>query len=258
MPCLPLSCMTRLAASTLGVTLLLGAAPARSVETEFYNGVQALYITSTPFSDVGVGELGGRQALADVFAVSAFGPGALEVNTITWLGGYLLGNTAPASETFSIRFYDTFDNLFKNGNLDPAGLPIHSFTVANPWRVDSGYNTNHTVFRAPKYDLYHYTAVLPQTLRFDAGKSYALSIFTDSTADADDSWVWAGTNSGHGFRRSFYRAAANEQAWAAQGIDLAFNLGMTAPVPEPSTTLLMLAGAAGLAARRWRQRAVPH
>lgn len=241
------------AAPLLGLSLMLGLAPARALETQFYDGVQTIYTDRIAVSDVQPGSpVGDVRVRAEVFAVDAFGPGPLQVNTVSWLGAYLFGGTPPPSASFTIRFYDTVHNLTGNFNFAPTGAPLHNLTAQDPVRVDTGHNLSRTA----GWDVYHFTAVLPQTLRFEAGKSYALSIFTDTTADTSHAWFWVGSSRGGAVPSHYARPIHTEAVWSSQlGADLAFNLALTAPVPEPSTALLLLAGGAGLAARRWRQGA---
>lgn len=253
MSCSLLSRIAPVAAPLLGLSLTLGLAPAHALETQFYDGVQTIYTDRIAVSDVQPGSpVGDVRVRAEVFAVDAFGPGPLQVNTVSWLGAYLFGGTPPASASFSIRFYDTVHNLSGNFNFAPTGGPLHSLTVVDPVRVDTGHNLS----KMAGWDVYHFTAVLPQTLRFESGKSYALSIFTDTTADTSNSWFWVGSSVGGAVRSHYGRPIHDESAWSGQlGADLAFNLALTAPVPEPATPLLLLAGVGGLAARRWRQGA---
>jgi hypothetical protein len=168
--------------------------------------------------------------VADDFSFAS----AHSLTDVHWFGAYAFENT-PGLDSFLIR-------IFPDDGGVPAADPIHEFAVGDGDRTDTG------LIVAIAFNLYSYSALLPQT-PLDPG-TYWLSIVND-LADADDDWYWATSNDNAGNGRN---RMADDDPWSPLDAELAFALTGDAAIPEPGTLALVGAALAGLILRQRRAR----
>lgn len=171
------------------------------------------------------------QQMADGFILST---GNNTITGVNWSGSYYSTNTPTVTDNFLL-------SIFNNSGGVPDINPIYSFSVGNAVnRVDSGVND-----ATWKSDIYNYSAAIPSTMLV-AGTTYWLSVVNNTTGHIDD-WLWE--NSVSTGSNAFRNGDGN--GWTSFDTELAFQL-IYAPVPEPETYAMMLAGLGlfGLMARR--------
>ena len=158
--------------------------------------------------------------------------------SVQWTGVYSPAETPLPTDSFTIVFY-----------ADNAGLPgaaAGTFPVGNSvGRVDSTVDLN--LGGGIIFDIYNYTATVNQPVTM--GTTYWLSIFNDTTADADDSWFWGTGTTGTAARSN------NQASWMllpGSIPDMDFVLEGTV-VPEPGTASLLLLGG-GLPPSAWHDQ----
>ena len=160
-------------------------------------------------------------------------PGASTITGFQWTGLYAFSNTPQAADAFTIQIYADV------AGAPDAGAPLHSLVIGNPGRIDTGVDSAGS-------DVYAYSAnVVPIALV--PGTTFWLSIFNDTSADADDSWFW-GMQDAVG--NSFFRPASGDP-WTQINNRHDFTLIGPLGVPEPHTlALLLIAAIAGVGYRR--------
>lgn len=164
---------------------------------------------------------------ADSFTLQA---GANTITDIHWWGVYT--DNVAKDDNFTIVIYDTSGAAFLPGN---SVSPINSF---NESRSDTGLD----LFGA--LDIYSYSVFIdPITLNF--GETYWLEVLNNTTPN-EQGWAWAWVTSQLDGDHAYWQSN-NGEYWAPTFDNLAFNLtNDAAPVPEPSTFLLLGGGLAGL------------
>lgn len=157
---------------------------------------------------------------------------AATVASARWYGWYSFG-TPTLPDDFTIRLYE-----------DASGVPgavLATITLGgSPIRTDSGSDLI-------GYDIYEYVADF-SGLNLAASTKYHISFINDtSTGNAD--WYWvdsavAGT--------AHYSNSVPTGPWIATTANRGFQLSDTFAIPEPSLTLLSLAGLGAIGLRRRR------
>jgi hypothetical protein len=174
------------------------------------------------------------QFIADDFTLL---PGQNTIRDVHWTGAYIIPNSAPSTDNFTIEFYVDLGTV-------PALFPIVIRTVGNAvTRVDTGTDVLGS-------DVFAYsTDIAPVTLTPNV--RFWISIFND-TPNADDGsaplWLWAGSvDGGNPFA---FRTSPDSPWTASEGVRLDFALTDSAAVPEPATFLVLVFGAGLLAIAR--------
>lgn len=129
------------------------------------------------YNDPDASGQGGTQRLAEDFSF----PVSVIVSKITFLGGYYRDNT-PLTDSFTLTIYN-----------DSSGLPDPSAIVAQIDLVDVSRTDTGTNYGT--LDIYEYTASF-ENVHLSANTVYWLLIVNDTSNDANDNWVWAGTHEG--------------------------------------------------------------
>ncbi len=151
------------------------------------------------------------------------------VTEVKWYGGYYIGNVAPATDSFTIRFFNF------NGAV-PATTPFLTYAAGNAvTRADTG-KVSGTV---TPVEIYSYDALIPTT--FLTTGRYAFSV-QDNTTDKNNYFFWStGRSVGHSvFFGSSVLNADNTTAFML--------LGTTAAIPEPSVFLMLGVGSVSVIA----------
>jgi hypothetical protein len=145
-----------------------------------------------------------------------------------------------------------------------------SFTFAGSWRVDQGRNwqANPAVYSGQEAAAFLFGGI---------ASDYAISTFADLSNITHTAWysIWgvaggtvfaddvhhdlggSGYNSG-GYTNSAYSAYVSDNALGAQYTNYAYRVSDIAPVPEPATYAMLLAGLGlmgGMARRRKQKQA---
>ena len=169
--------------------------------------------------------------VSDDFTLAA---GANVITGVQWKGLYAFTNTPQPVDIFTIQ-------IFADIGGAPAVNPLHSLPVGNPGRTDTGINLGN-------FDLFAYSVdVAPIALA--PGTPFWLSIFNDTTGDANDNWFW-GMQDAVG--NSFERPDQNV-AWIARANRQDFQLSGPLAVSEPSVLALLAIGVIGLLGFRRKQ-----
>lgn len=193
---------------------------------------QIVFSNGTPNNiNVGVSDVEIPQYLADTFT---FG-GSTTFNTIVWYGVYAGSDTPTTPDIFTIDLFNTTSGV-------PNTAPFQTINVGN-----SATRTPTGATISPfGYTIYQYSYVLPSSATLPAG-TYGLGIFNDTTADTDDLWAWATSDTTSPL---FFRFTPTSAFSTQPAGNLAFIL---ANAPEPGTLALLALGtiaAGGIAARR--------
>jgi hypothetical protein len=166
---------------------------------------------------------------ADDFALG----GPVSLKGITWWGGYDAQGTGDLfDDDFLVRIYSGGSGV--GAQLLEVASPTYTRVSTN--LVDSAKNA-----------VFQYGFALAQALDLTAGTFY-LSIQNKGSSD----WFWLASASGGGGLQYWLDT---DQTWDAVDppANVAFSLtGDLVQIPEPATTLLLLAGAALLPVRRRR------
>ena len=164
----------------------------------------------------GISDLSSSTQLAEDFTLSA---GANIVTDVHWWGGYRFDANTPASDDFTIRFYETDPQT----NLPPL-TPLFVIPVGDVGRTPIGSDTNPST-------VYEYWVDIP-AIQLDPDRKYWLSIVnnTPPRSTTDDDWFWE--------RASFIGTLATLvfpfQQWQANSSGaFAFNLTGTGPQSQP-------------------------
>ena len=154
------------------------------------------------------------------------------VSGIQWTGLYGNSNAFPIQDDFTI-------NIYSDSGSSPFGIaPIVSFEVGdNVNRTDSGLN-------AGPLDIFDYTADIDFTM--NAGETYWISIFND-TSSTEDFFFWSGSkNTGNGHQT--FDAGVS---WLNNNYQFDFRL---TTIPEPAATIVLMFGLVGAARVRHSTR----
>ena len=174
---------------------------------------QSSDLNSGRASDVAFGESGFQTA--DNFSLGS----EVTINFVSWFGGHdFSSNAIPLTDNFTIQFYT-------DAGGQPSLAPFASYNVGNSVnRIDTGDNYS---FGS---DHLQYSADISGT-EFDAGTTYYLSIFADTSTTSAGEWFWA--SSGVANRTEWERSPIGVGPWNARSsFSHAFALdGSTIPDP---------------------------
>jgi hypothetical protein len=172
---------------------------------------------------------GGSVFRADDFSLAA---GANIIGDIHWTGAYAFNNT-PGTDNFTIQF-------FADAGGTPALAALHTFNVGSAVnRTDTGVDIS-------GIDIYSYSVDIAP-LALPSGTFFWLSIFNDTSSDADDEWFWGGQNL---VGASVFRGTAGDP-WTATDLLMDFQLtSPSAAVSEPAALWLVGLALVGLSLRR--------
>lgn len=202
------------------VSLLISGGSAQSAV--IYDNL-ALPIDSSRFA-----EPAGR--LADNFILAA---GASTITGIRWTGLYAFSNTPTTADNFTVQFFqqDFLTDL-------PRTVPIHSFSVGNVTRTDTGIDL-------AGFNLYAYSAAV--SLSLFPSVPYWVSIGNDTAEDTDDTWQWGAWLTSSLSDGSVARLSTSN-AWSRSGYILDFELigDAVTSIPEPGVVPLLASGLIGL------------
>lgn len=174
------------------------------------------------FAANGSSDLGSDNQRADNFSI---GVNAV-LGTISWLGIYH-GSSTPASDNFSIRFFQD------NGSGLPETMAFLNENVGN--NVNRMTTTNAAVFS--------YQANLSTGINLLSGTTYWLSIVNNVGTSPSDDWGWAASSTaGTAASRSL-----DSDAWGSGNGTFQFEL---TAVPLPAAFWLLASGLFGLASIR--------
>jgi len=178
----------------------------------------------------GISDFGYGQQELDDFVLD---PGGATITDIHWWGAY--GDAPdPTTDDFTIRFFTDVAG-------DPNSAFFHEVNVGSVTRAATGM----TASAWGDHDggvVYEYSVDLPASISLGGGTTFYVSILNDT----DSQWGWLEDGSqSHWFRGS------DGSSWLSSGRGTNFAFELTgAPIPEP-TTMLMLGGlGAGLASAR--------
>jgi hypothetical protein len=192
---------------------MLGSGTAANAAVIYDNGITATngFVSDTDFP----------MFVADDFKLN---PGANVITDVHWTGFYAFTNT-PLQDAFTIQFFADAGGL-------PALAPFLSLSVS-PSRTDTGKDVAGS-------DLFAYDVVIAP-LALAPNTTFWLSIFNNTSGDANDNWFWGMVDNGG---NSFNRASPADP-WLTQGNGQEFQL--TGVVPQPSALALFAFGIFGLA-----------
>lgn len=167
------------------------------------------------------------------------------IRSIHWRGRYSGTDNAPTvDDVFTLRIYS--DSTGPNTEL-------HEFTIGNMVnRTDTGLDIGAA-------DIFDYSANITATT-LTAGTTYWLSIINDTTADADDDWVWIFANNVNTAGNNAYSSTNDGSSWTqltSPTVAYSFRLDDAAvsAVPVPAAVWLMGSALAGLFGFTRRQSA---
>lgn len=174
------------------------------------------------------------QIVADDFVLSA----SDTVRSIVVFGGYFSNDTLPASDNFSVTFYN---------DAGMPGTPVGSSALTVFSRVDTGLLAilGTRIFR------YEVDLANPQT--FTSGTAFWISVVNDTSGgvDPDDDWVWILSPIEAGGNLNF--SVNGGASWTSTSQIARFQLDNAFAIPEPSTGLLLALGLVALAVGRRRR-----
>lgn len=144
------------------------------------------------------------------------------VRSVTWQGVYASNDSPITPDSFTIKFY-----------TDSSGIPgaeAGSFVIGAPTlRMDTGGTLS-------GFNLFEYTANLGPGISLSSSQDYWISIFNDTTADANDNWAWALASPG---TAPTARSTDDLVTWSALGtVDFYFILDNVEVVPIPAAVWL--------------------
>lgn len=163
------------------------------------------------------------------FAAETFTLGAsTSFDTVHWFGTYAFGGTPPATDAFTIAFYDTTGDI-------PNATPLANLTFT------AGNAVNRTLTQATVegFDIFQYSSALSGPVTLGPG-TYGIGIVNDTTSDPDDDWAWATSSRVGAF---FVRRDTSATYDRVPGGNLAFRLINSAEAvaaPEPGSIALLL------------------
>ena len=163
------------------------------------------------------------------------------ITDVHWFGLYSPFDTRTATtDNFTIR-------LFTMASSVPAQTPFFSENVGSVATTEFT-----TVIDEQEFHYFGYSAFIPVTPL--AAGQYLLSIVNNTSADANDNWVWlSSTRSGGFFVRGF-----DSGPWVPNNLffNLAFQLtdDLAPSVPEPAALGILVGGLVALALRTRRRR----
>lgn len=164
-------------------------------------------------------------------------PGVNVITDIHWTGTYGYASTETEPDNFTIY-------IFADGGGVPAAQPLHTIAVGDPGRVDTGIE-----FIDPPpviaLNVFAYSASFPAII-LPADTRFWLVIANDTTADADDIWLWAGqTNVGNAVYDVF-----GAQPWLPVDPPFRADFQLTndaaVTIPEPGSLFLVGIALVGL------------
>lgn len=219
--------MKKATANLLTALMLAWVTPATAV---------VIYDNGTTPSNSFVSDTDFPRFVADDFSLA---PGANVITGVHWTGLYFPANTPSQVDNFTIQF-------FADVAGDPALTPFLSLPIGNPGRTDTGIDLTGS-------DLFSYSAnVAPIALA--PNTVFWLSIFNNTSSDADDNWFWAMQDA----LGNSYDRGNPADPWVLQvppvGNRQDFQLTGPAVIPEPSVLALLAIGVIGLLCGR-RKRA---
>jgi len=166
---------------------------------------------------------------------------AVSIDKITWWGGYVATGTAPASDSFYIRIF--------NSQIPSSSTLIYEINMNSVSREDTMKRFSTVVWNTP---IYEYSSFLSGI--YLSHGNYSISIVNDTSfIDSDDDWAWATSLMGNktSYYASFYNGVKDPEdgPWSSYDKDLSFSFEVSV-IPEPATVLLL--GLGGLVIRRRR------
>jgi hypothetical protein len=196
--------------------------------------LRADILFSQPVMNGGVAlasDFGRFQQEADSFTLSQLS----SVQTIHWWGAY--ANNDIRIDVFTLR-------MFSDTAGSPAITPFIDASAVNLVRTPTNLLDN------LGDSIYEYHATLSNSVLFDAGTTYYLSIVNNTLGV----WDWVGSRPGTHWARqddaSTWTASSNETSFAFELIGT--------PVPEPSTLLLLGIGVFGVIGWTRQRRRLIH
>jgi hypothetical protein len=222
----------RVVMAAFAAVLLAGSAPVLQADQIIYNNNAV--VNSGIFSDVA-----SSQFVGDKFILA---PSANVITGIQWTGTYGLPLFLPQVDNFSIQIFADVGNV-------PALTPFISLAIGDPGHNFIGKLPGDN---DPRFNLFAYSVnVAPIVLA--PNTTFWLSIFDDTSADAQGNWAWAAQfMAGNSVSRP-----SQAGPWFLAGFRQDFELTGPAAVPgpatvpEPSTLALFVLGILTLLGYHW-------